>query len=165
MTGNAKATWADVLVVGSGIAGCSAAFAAARAGANVLVATKATRPENAATHWAQGGIAVTRDKPESLRASFATKIEVEVEGPIDGERAAEVGADIVLLDNCSPAEVERGVELLPDEVLAEASGGIEIEDVPVYTETGVDVISMGSLTHSARSLDFSFRTGRGRFDS
>ncbi|WP_458205983.1 L-aspartate oxidase [Haladaptatus sp. NG-SE-30] len=58
---------ADVLVVGSGIAGCSAALAAARAGADVLVVTKATRPANAATHWAQGGIAVTRDDPESLR--------------------------------------------------------------------------------------------------
>ncbi|SHK59750.1 L-aspartate oxidase [Haladaptatus paucihalophilus] len=62
----------DVLVVGSGIAGCSAALAAARAGADVLVATKATRPENASTHWAQGGIAVTRDDPESLRADVLT---------------------------------------------------------------------------------------------
>ncbi|WP_139135971.1 FAD-dependent oxidoreductase, partial [Haladaptatus sp. W1] len=62
----------DVLVVGSGIAGCSAALAAARAGVDVLVATKATRPENASTHWAQGGIAVTRDDPESLRADVLT---------------------------------------------------------------------------------------------
>ncbi|WP_049969735.1 carboxylating nicotinate-nucleotide diphosphorylase [Haladaptatus cibarius] len=93
------------------------------------------------------------------RASFATKIEVEVERPQDGERAAEAGADIVLFDNCTPAEIERGVKLLPDGVLAEASGGIEIEDVPDYAATGVDVISLGTLTHSARSLDFSFRTG------
>ncbi|WP_049969736.1 L-aspartate oxidase [Haladaptatus cibarius] len=62
----------DVLVVGSGIAGCSAALAAARAGASVLVVTKATRPESAATHWAQGGIAVTRDAPESLRSDVMT---------------------------------------------------------------------------------------------
>jgi nicotinate-nucleotide pyrophosphorylase (carboxylating) len=48
---------------------------------------------------------------------------------------------------------------LPEGVLAEASGGIEIADVPEYADTGVDVISMGSLTHSADSLDFSFRTG------
>ncbi len=109
-------------------------------------------------HVAEMGLV---DAVEHFRdiASFATKIEVEVERPVDGERTAEVGADIVLFDNCSPAEIERGVELLPDGVLAEASGGIEIEDVPDYAGTGVDVISMGLLTHSARSLDFSFRTG------
>ncbi len=63
---------ADVLVVGSGIAGCSSALAAASEGANVLLVTKASRPENAATHWAQGGIAVTRDAPDSLREDVLT---------------------------------------------------------------------------------------------
>jgi nicotinate-nucleotide pyrophosphorylase (carboxylating) len=93
------------------------------------------------------------------RTSFATKIEVEVERPEDGKRAADAGADIVLFDNLSPAAVERGVDALPDDTLAEASGGISIETVPEYAETGVDIISMGSLTHSAPSLDYSFRTG------
>jgi L-aspartate oxidase len=60
-------TTADVLVVGSGIAGCSAALAAAREGAEVLVVTKAERPEDASTDWAQGGIATTRGDPASLR--------------------------------------------------------------------------------------------------
>jgi len=94
------------------------------------------------------------------RASFTTKIEVEVEDPADARQAARAGADIVLLDNMTPAAVERGVDLLPSDVLAEASGGIAIEDVPDYAATGVDVISMGSLTHSAPALDYSFRTGR-----
>jgi len=58
---------ADVLVVGSGIAGCAAALAAARGGADVLVATKAERPADASTDWAQGGIATTRGDPESLK--------------------------------------------------------------------------------------------------
>jgi len=93
------------------------------------------------------------------RKSFATKIEVEVEAPEDGVRAAAAGADVVLFDNMSPTDVEEGVTALPDGVLAEASGGIGIEDVPAYAGTGVDVISMGSLTHSASSLDLSFRTG------
>jgi L-aspartate oxidase len=57
----------DVLVVGSGIAGCAAALAAAREGADVLVATKADRPEDAATDWAQGGVAVTREDPAEFR--------------------------------------------------------------------------------------------------
>ncbi len=93
------------------------------------------------------------------RKSFATKIEVEVETPEDGARAAEAGADIVLFDNLDPDAVARGVDLLPDGVLAEASGGITVDDVPDYAATGVDVISMGSLTHSSPSLDLSFRTG------
>ena len=52
------------------------------------------------------------------RASFTTKIEVEVEAPAEGRRAAEAGADIVLFDNLPPAEVERGVESLPEGTLA-----------------------------------------------
>jgi nicotinate-nucleotide pyrophosphorylase (carboxylating) len=93
------------------------------------------------------------------RVSFATKIEVEVERPEDGKRAAAAGADIVLFDNLSPDATARGVDLLPEGTLAEASGGITVEDVPAYAATGVDVISMGSLTHSAETLDYSFRTG------
>lgn len=100
------------------------------------------------------------------RISFATKIEVEVEEPEDAPRAAAAGADVVLLDNMTPAETEHATEILAEraaelgrEVLAEASGGITVETVPDYAATGVDVVSMGSLTHSATSLDYSFRTG------
>jgi nicotinate-nucleotide pyrophosphorylase (carboxylating) len=96
------------------------------------------------------------------RASFATKIEVEVEAPADAPRAAAAGADIVLLDNMTPTETSEAVNALKREhpdVLAEASGGITAADVPDYAATGVDVISMGSLTHSAPALDYSFRTG------
>ncbi|MCL9812811.1 L-aspartate oxidase [Natranaeroarchaeum aerophilus] len=60
-------TTADVLVVGTGIAGCAAALAAARGGSHVLVATKAERPEDASTDWAQGGIAVSRDDPDGFK--------------------------------------------------------------------------------------------------
>ncbi|MDF9747577.1 L-aspartate oxidase [Natrinema salsiterrestre] len=58
---------ADVLVVGSGIAGCAAALAAARDGAEVLLLTKATKPADASTDWAQGGISTTRGNPASLK--------------------------------------------------------------------------------------------------
>ncbi|ARS90257.1 carboxylating nicotinate-nucleotide diphosphorylase [Natrarchaeobaculum aegyptiacum] len=96
------------------------------------------------------------------RVSFATRIEVEVERPEDAPRAADAGADIVLLDNMTPAETREAVDLLVDggheDVLAEASGGITLEMVADYAATGVDVISLGSLTHSAPSLDLSFRT-------
>jgi nicotinate-nucleotide pyrophosphorylase (carboxylating) len=93
------------------------------------------------------------------RASVTTKIEVEVERPADGARAAEFGADIVLFDNLPPEAVCEGIAALPGDTLAEASGGITIDDVPAYARTGVDVISMGALTHSAPTLDLSFRTG------
>jgi nicotinate-nucleotide pyrophosphorylase (carboxylating) len=93
------------------------------------------------------------------RASFATKVEAEVESPDDAARAAAAGADVVLLDNMAPAAVEQAVDALPEDVLAEASGGITVKTVPAYAATGVDVVSMGSLTHSAPALDLSFRTG------
>ncbi len=94
------------------------------------------------------------------QVSFATKIEAEVEAVADAPRVAAAGADIVLLDNMAPGEVAEAVSRLADsDVLAEASGGITVEDVPAYAATGVDVISMGSLTHSAPSVDLSFSTG------
>ena len=96
------------------------------------------------------------------RASFATKIEVEAESAEQARRAAAAGADIVLLDNMTPAETAETVDTLADDaadVLTEASGGITLGDIADYAATGIDIISMGSLTHSAPSLDFSFRTG------
>ena len=96
------------------------------------------------------------------QASFATKIEVEAESADQAMRAAASGADIVLLDNMSPGETRAAVDALDDadsDGLTEASGGITVNDVTDYAATGVDIISMGSLTHSAPSLDFSFRTG------
>ncbi|ERG95353.1 MAG: nicotinate-nucleotide pyrophosphorylase [Haloquadratum walsbyi J07HQW2] len=92
------------------------------------------------------------------RKSFATKLEVEVESPEMAVQAAEAGADIVLFDNLHPETVRQGVMRVPDDILTEASGGITVEMVDAYAETGVDIISMGSLTHSASSLDLSFRT-------
>ncbi|MEZ3116823.1 L-aspartate oxidase [Halobaculum sp. MBLA0147] len=91
---------ADVLVIGSGIAGCAAALAAAREGADVLVATKAERPEDAATDWAQGGIAVTQSDPEAfaadIRAAGAGETDPEaVEVLVENAREA---VDDVLLD-------------------------------------------------------------------
>jgi L-aspartate oxidase len=83
----------DVLVVGSGIAGCSAALAAARAGASVTVATKATDPEGSSTWWAQGGIAVTREAPEAfvediVAASGGTADRAAVESLVAEARGA-----------------------------------------------------------------------------
>ncbi|WP_435175768.1 L-aspartate oxidase [Halorussus sp. AFM4] len=86
-------TETDVLVVGSGVAGCAAALAAAREGAEVLVVTKATRPEETASHWAQGGVATARSDPESfaqdvLDASAGTADPEAVEVLVEESREA-----------------------------------------------------------------------------
>jgi nicotinate-nucleotide pyrophosphorylase (carboxylating) len=96
------------------------------------------------------------------RASFATTVEVEVERPEDGPLAAAAGADVVLFDNMTPAATAGAVQQLQRAdatALTEASGGITLAEVPAYADTGVDVVSMGSLTHSADALDCSFRLG------
>jgi len=87
------------------------------------------------------------------RASFTTKIEVEAETESEALRAADAGADIVLLDNMAPEEAGAVAAKLPENVIAEASGGITTETVGEYAAAGVDVVSMGSLTHSAPVLD------------
>jgi nicotinate-nucleotide pyrophosphorylase (carboxylating) len=100
------------------------------------------------------------------RASFATQVEVEVASPDDAPVAVDAGADIVMFDNCDPEAVERGVELVREAdpaagtdraVLTEASGGLTIPALAEYATTGVDICSLGSLTHSAPALDLSFR--------
>jgi nicotinate-nucleotide pyrophosphorylase (carboxylating) len=95
-----------------------------------------------------------------LRSSFTKKIEVEVESLEDMLKAASFGADIIMFDNMRPDKIREGVELLKsegkrDRVLLEASGGITPENVSEYAATGVDVVSLGALTRSARWIDFS----------
>ncbi|HEY41595.1 MAG TPA: carboxylating nicotinate-nucleotide diphosphorylase [Dehalococcoidia bacterium] len=82
-------------------------------------------------------------------------IEVEVTSVEEAREAAEAGADIVMLDNMSPEEMRRAVDQMPDGVRTEASGGINLENVRAAAESGVDIISIGALTHSAEALDIS----------
>jgi len=92
------------------------------------------------------------------RASFTTKIDVEAETESEAVAAADAGADIVLLDNMSPAEVEGCVGALAEsDVLVEASGNLTVETVAAYAAAGADILSMGSLTHSAQWLDVSMQ--------
>lgn len=101
---------------------------------------------------AAGGIteAVTAAK---AKASHGLKVEVEVED-IDGlEQAIAAGADIVLLDNMTVEDVATSVERAAGRVLLEASGGMTLENVAAYAHAGVDLISVGALTHSAPNVD------------
>jgi len=92
------------------------------------------------------------------RASFTTKIEVEAEDLRTAERATELGADIVLLDNMTPDEVAEAVEALEaTDAIIEASGGITRDNIAEYARAGADVVSMGSLVRSSDWLDLSMR--------
>ncbi|HYY58841.1 MAG TPA: carboxylating nicotinate-nucleotide diphosphorylase [Pyrinomonadaceae bacterium] len=92
------------------------------------------------------------------------KIEVEVSAERELREALQEGADIILLDNLSPEETARMVTLareLDPKVTLESSGGITLETVRAYAEAGVDLISIGALTHSARAMDISFKIQAG----
>ena len=88
-------------------------------------------------------------------APHSLRIEIEVETPEQAREALEAGADILLLDNMPLKEMSRVVEMCRGKALTEASGGIGLHNVKEVAATGVDLISVGALTHSARSLDFS----------
>ncbi len=111
-------------------------------------------------HIALAGSLETAVKRAKQHVSFSKKIEVEVENPEDALRAAELGADMVMLDNFSPQQAKEAVRLLKKggffgRVLLEASGGITPQNLLEFASTGVDVISLGELTNSVKALDIS----------
>ena len=88
------------------------------------------------------------------------KIEVEITNWAQLREAIEAGADIIMLDNQTPDEASKLVGMARDmnpAVMIEASGGMDLDRVRSYAEAGVDLISVGRLTHSARAVDISFK--------
>jgi nicotinate-nucleotide pyrophosphorylase (carboxylating) len=99
-------------------------------------------------------------KTAKEKASFSKKIEVEVSNVEEALAAAKAGADIIMLDNFSLNQVKMAVERLRNagflsKVLLEASGRITAENIVAYASTGVDIVSLGEITHSPRALDIS----------
>jgi nicotinate-nucleotide pyrophosphorylase (carboxylating) len=99
------------------------------------------------------------------RASFSKKIEVEVTSAVAAVKAAEAGADIIMLDNFSPQQVEEAIGVLEKagflgRVLVEASGGITAENVLSYASRKVDIVSLGEITESPRALDINLKVAR-----
>jgi nicotinate-nucleotide pyrophosphorylase (carboxylating) len=93
-------------------------------------------------------------------ASFSKKIEVEVTSATDALKAAEAGADIIMLDNFSPKQIREAIKALKKagffgKILLEISGGITEQNLLEYASTQVNIISMGELTHSVKALDIS----------
>lgn len=99
-------------------------------------------------------------KKAQKNASFSKKIEIEVESLDDAVACVKNNADIVMLDNMSPDEVKEVLDALENlnirqNSLIEVSGGITKDNICDYATLGVDIISVGALTHSSRSLNFS----------
>ena len=86
-------------------------------------------------------------------ASHTIRIEVEVESLAQAREAAEAGAHIIMLDNMAPPLMREAVGIIAGRAATEASGGITLETVRAVAETGVDLISIGGLTHSPAALD------------
>ncbi|PKG23904.1 carboxylating nicotinate-nucleotide diphosphorylase [Niallia nealsonii] len=85
------------------------------------------------------------------------KVEVETETKEQVLEALEAGADIIMFDNRKPDEIKEWIQLVPETVITEASGGITLDNLASYRDAGVDFISLGFLTHSAVALDISVK--------
>jgi len=83
------------------------------------------------------------------------KIEVETENLDDVKQALEAGADIIMLDNMSNDQMREAVQLIDKRAVVEASGGVNLQTIRGIAQTGVDIISVGALTHSVRAMDIS----------
>ncbi|MCW4006478.1 MAG: carboxylating nicotinate-nucleotide diphosphorylase [Candidatus Bathyarchaeota archaeon] len=90
------------------------------------------------------------------------KIEVEVTSAVDAVKAVQLGADVVMLDNFAPKQIRESVALLEEagvlgKVLLEVSGGVTEQNIEEFAVQGVDIISLGALTHSVEALDISLK--------
>jgi nicotinate-nucleotide pyrophosphorylase (carboxylating) len=89
-------------------------------------------------------------------APHTLRVEVEVRNTIELKEALDAGANAVLLDNMSLDEIERSIEIARGRAIVEVSGGIDLNNISQIAGLGVDVISVGALTHSAPVADISF---------
>ncbi|MHB1406059.1 MAG: nicotinate-nucleotide diphosphorylase, partial [Desulfitobacteriaceae bacterium] len=103
---------------------------------------------------AAGGIVPAVAKVRE-KIGHMVKIEVEVESLEQVEEALTTRAEVIMLDNMPPKQMAQAVKLIDGRALTEASGGITFDSLRVVAETGVDLISLGWLTHSAPVLDIS----------
>jgi nicotinate-nucleotide pyrophosphorylase (carboxylating) len=173
----------------SGIATLARKFAAATAGTGVrIVDTRKTTPgyralEKAAVraggcfnhrsslgehvlikdnHIAAAGSVAKAVARAKAAAPHLAKIEVEAKTLAEVRQALRAAADVILLDNMTPAEVAGAVAVIAGAAVIEVSGGVRLETVRRYALPGVDVISIGALTHSAPAADLSLTVLPGR---
>ena len=89
------------------------------------------------------------------QAPHGLRISVEVETMSQVRQALQGKADVILLDNMSPSKIQQAVEIIKGQALLEVSGGITMKNIRDIAQTGVDIISIGALTHSAPAMDLS----------
>lgn len=106
-------------------------------------------------HIAAAGGITSAVKAARAYIPHTLKIEIETETVAQVEEALAAGADIIMLDNMSLDAMRQAVSLVNGRALLEASGGVSLDTVRAIAETGVDIISVGALTHSARAMDIS----------
>ncbi|MFB6468005.1 carboxylating nicotinate-nucleotide diphosphorylase [Cytobacillus sp. Hz8] len=96
---------------------------------------------------------------EKVRVSLGhmVKIEVETETREEVFEAIEAGVDVIMFDNRKPEEISEWISLVPKGIMTEASGGITLDNLADYSDCGVDVISLGFLTHTVKALDISVK--------
>ena len=105
---------------------------------------------------AAGGISQAISRARKM-ATHMLKIEVEVENFAQIEEALQSGADIIMLDNMSIEDMIKAVRVIGSKALVEASGNMGDKDLLTVAQTGVDLISVGALTHTIRAMDISLR--------
>lgn len=103
-----------------------------------------------------GSITKAVEKARS-QVGHMVKIEVEVETKEQVMEAVAAKADVIMFDNRTPEEIKDWIGSVPDEIRTEASGGITLDNLADYSDTGVDVISLGALTHTVKALDISVK--------
>lgn len=108
-------------------------------------------------HIAACGGITTAVKRARRGISHLLKIEVEVSDIEQVKEALAAGADVIMLDNMAEDDIRASVRLIAGRVPVEVSGGVTRENLAALCQTGVDIISVGALTHSARSVDISMR--------
>jgi nicotinate-nucleotide pyrophosphorylase (carboxylating) len=107
---------------------------------------------------AAGGISVAVARARAF-VPHTMKVEVETENLDQVAEALDAGADIIMLDNMDLETMRRAVAMIDGRSLCEASGGVSLETIAAIAATGVDIISVGALTHSARAMDISMLLG------
>lgn len=107
-------------------------------------------------HIAQAGSITAAMERIRQKIGHMVKVEVEVESLGDLQEAIAAKADVIMFDNCSVEEARLWRELTPATIITEVSGGMTMDNVQAYGETGVEYISIGALTHSVKALDISF---------
>ena len=116
-------------------------------------------------HIAIAGGVENAVKQARTKVSFTKKIEVEIAKPEEVSKAATAGADIIMLDNFTPNQIRQAIEILRKtghfgKIILESSGGITAENILEYASTGVNILSLGELTHGVKSLDLNLEITR-----